>query len=120
MTAKRAIAFPFRISAQGGTATAEGDEILRDRIVQLLLTAPGDRVQLADFGCGLRDLLFDPNNEILAATTEYAIATALQRWLGAELVLENVDVQPNDGALNVSITYIRKDDLVRDNIVITL
>ena len=93
---------------------------MRGRIVQLLLTAPGERVQHPDFGCGLRNLLFDPNNEILAATTEFTISTALQRWLGDVIAVERVDVRALDDTLSIEVAYVRTDCLQRDRVVITL
>ena len=51
-----------RISASGG------DEAIRGKIIQVLFTAPGERVNLPEFGCGLFNLVFEPNDAILAAT----------------------------------------------------
>ena len=66
-------AFPFNIDERGQVATSTGDDNIRGKIVQILLTAPGERVGLPEFGCGLYDLVFDPNNDVLAAATEFAI-----------------------------------------------
>ena len=37
------------------------DEMIR----QILLTTPGERADLPEFGCGLRQLLFAPNSDAL-------------------------------------------------------
>ena len=57
-------AFPFRIDPVSGQApqaayAAHVDQMIR----QVLLTAPGERVDLPEFGCGLRQLLFAPNSD---------------------------------------------------------
>jgi hypothetical protein len=104
-------AFPFTIDNLGRVATQTGDENLHARIIQVLLTSPGERVNLPEFGCGLRELLFDPNNEILAATTEFSVSRTLVRWLGDEILVEQVAVTNDDDTLEVEVVYVRRDSL---------
>jgi len=66
----------------GQVATLTGDDNLQAKILEVVLTSPGERVNLPDFGCGLRDLVFDPNNDVLAATTEFAINKSLAAMAG--------------------------------------
>ncbi|HEX8353295.1 MAG TPA: GPW/gp25 family protein [Pyrinomonadaceae bacterium] len=105
------LAFPFHIDERGRVAVASGDENIRSKILQVLLTAPGERVNLPDFGCGLRDLLFDPNNEILAAVTEFTVTRALERWLGDEILVERVDVTSEGEQAQIEVVYVRRDRL---------
>jgi Bacteriophage baseplate protein W len=104
--------FPFRINDLGQVETSTGDANIRAKIVQIVLTAPGERVGVPEFGCGLRDLVFDPNNDILAATSEFAITRA-QQWLGDEVIVDRVDVVTNDEQLQVEVSYVRRDRLER-------
>ena len=80
--------FPFQVTPTG-TIRPSGDEDaeLRGKIVQVLFTAPGERVNQPKFGCGLLNLVFDPNNTILAAAVEFTVGQALTRWLGEEIVV---------------------------------
>ena len=48
---------------------------------QLLLTTPGERVNLPQFGCGLRSLVFAPNSDALAATVKLRVIQGLNQWL---------------------------------------
>src|ERR1700704_916266 len=93
--------FPFAVNAAGQISATASDEALRGKIIQVLFTAPGERVNLPDFGCGLFNLVFDPNNAILAAATEFTVGQALTRWLGDEIVVDGVDVESRDEALTV-------------------
>jgi len=111
-------AFPFRINDLGQVDTLTGNDNLRARVLQVLLTSPGERVNLPEFGCGLRDLVFDPSNEILAATTEFTVTKALQRWLGDEIIVQRVDVLTNaadprvpEAELQIEVVYVRRDRL---------
>lgn len=112
-TSKLAFGFPFTVDAAGRIQTTEGDETLRGKIIQVLFTAPGERVNLPEFGCGLFNLVFDPNNPILAAATEFTVGQALTRWLGDEIVVDGVDVQAAGEVMIAEIVYTKKVDLSR-------
>jgi hypothetical protein len=105
------MAFPFRIDGLGQVSAATGDDNIRAKILEVVMTAPGERVGLPEFGCGLRDLVFDPNNEILAATTEFAINRALQQWMPDDIIVQSVDVTNQDSELQIAVTYTRRDQL---------
>ena len=105
------LAFPFVIDPLGSVSSQGGSALLRGQILQLLLTSPGERVNLPDFGTRLRDLVFDPNNDVLAASTEFMITRALQKYLSDEIRVEQVAVSANDGILQVHIVYLRTSDL---------
>jgi Bacteriophage baseplate protein W len=116
---KTGFSFPFRIDELGQVATQTAEANLRARIYQVLLTAPGERVGLPEFGCGLRDLVFDPNNDILAATTEYNVRRALLRWLGDDILVEDVSTEQLDERLLVTVIYVRRDRLERSTVKLT-
>ncbi len=112
-TDRQDFAFPFRIdpasqqTAQTGYATHVGQMVR-----QVLLTTPGERVNLPQFGCGLRSLVFAPNTDALAATVKLRVIQGLSQWLAG--VVTVVDVVVGDaqggavlepGAIEVTVTY---------------
>ncbi|GIH14143.1 GPW/gp25 family protein [Rugosimonospora africana] len=106
--------FPFGVNPAGGIAPDPDDNTdLRGKIIQVLFTAPGERVNQPEFGCGLFNLVFDPNNTIMAAAVEFSIGQALTRWLGDELVVGGVDVQAREESLVAEVAYVRRRDLSR-------
>ena len=112
----RGFGFPFTINTSGRVATLSGNDNLHARIIQVLMTAPGERVNLPEFGCGLRELIFDPNNEILAAATEFTVNKALQQWLGDEILVESVDISHTDEQLQIEVVYLRRDRMERGKV----
>ncbi|HEU0177914.1 MAG TPA: GPW/gp25 family protein [Blastocatellia bacterium] len=110
--------FPFRINELGRVAALTGADNIRAKVLQTLMTSPGERVMLPEFGCGLRDLLFDPNNEVLAAATEFTVTKSLQRWLGDEILVQRVEVENIDGELQIEVIYIRRDRLTAGQVKI--
>jgi phage baseplate assembly protein W len=109
----RGLRFPFGV--EGGAITAgDGlDEEIRGKIIQVLFTARGERVNRPEFGCGLLNLVFDPNNEILAAATQFTIGQALTRWLRDEIVVDGVELKADGETLVVEVAYTRRADLAR-------
>jgi uncharacterized protein len=73
---------------------------------QILLTAPGERVNRPDFGCGLRRYLFSPNSEANAGLVKVQVAQALAKWLGTAIAVDSVEVSAVDATLNVTIAYV--------------
>lgn len=95
----RHLAFPFRIGSDGRTATPASDaEHVRDELLQLLLTSPGERLFLPEFGGGVRRLVFEPGSDVLRGVVKARITRALSRWLGHRLTVEQIDVRFGDEA----------------------
>lgn len=90
-------AFPFRIS-HGSSQAAQADyqDHVEQMIRQVLLTDPGERVCLPEFGAGLRRLLFQPLSVTLAASTQIVVLQSLKRWLGDQIVVRDVSVGTGD------------------------
>src|SRR5208283_3850315 len=67
-------AFPFRIDPASGQAAQTSYQAHVDQMIrQVLLTNRGERIDLPEFGCGLRQLLFAPHNSALDATTNLIV-----------------------------------------------
>ncbi len=105
-------AFPFRIdpTSRRGALAPDYPTHVDQLIRQILLTDPGERADLPDFGCGVRRLIFAPNSDALAATTQILVRQALQKWLSDQIVVQNVTVLPPEqtadlGQLVIQIQY---------------
>jgi phage baseplate assembly protein W len=99
------IDFPFHFGPRGQTAQSTDDDHIRQMIEQLLFTNPGERVNRPDFGSGLAQLVFAPNSVELAATIQFTMQAALQRWLGDVITLQGLDVTPDDSKLRIEVRY---------------
>jgi phage baseplate assembly protein W len=111
--ARQDFAFPFRIDpASQQTAQTSYSAHVDQMVRQLLLTAPGERVNLPQFGCGLRSLVFAPDTDALAATVKLRVIQGLTQWLAG--IVNVVDVGLTDetsgtvlepGTLQVTVIY---------------
>ncbi|MCU1264364.1 MAG: hypothetical protein JWM21_682 [Acidobacteria bacterium] len=97
--------FPFHFDARGRTGETDDSSHVRDLIEQVLFTAPGERVNRPDFGCGLHRLVFAPNSDELAAATQFLVQGSLQQWLGDLIEVNEVQVESDDARLVVHILY---------------
>jgi|SRR5271166_765799 len=110
---RRDYAFPLRIDASSlQTAQTPYASHVAQMIEQVLLTAPGERADLPQFGCGLRRLVFAPVTDSLSATLKVQVLHALGQWLAGVIDVADVSVSSgaDDGALEpgtveVTVSY---------------
>lgn len=89
------LSFPPRIGADGRLAWSEGEDNVRESIRVILLTEPGERVMREEFGCGLREFLFEPNT----VTSRQLISERIKRAIGAwepRVNVEDVKVETDE------------------------
>jgi phage baseplate assembly protein W len=101
--------FPFTLDERGRSAVTDADDHIRDMIHLVLFTAPGERVNRPEFGCGVKQLVFAPLSDALTAATEQLIHGALIRWLDPVISLEKVSTTANEATLEIKISYVRRE-----------
>ena len=74
-------------------------------IEQVIFTSPGERVNRPTFGSGLMQLVFEPNSDTLATTTQFLVQGALQQWLGDLIEVNDVQVAHRESTLQVTVNY---------------
>jgi len=102
----RHLGFPFRIGRDGRTVPAGSrEDHIRDELIQLLLTDPGERAYLPELGGGVRRLVFEPVDEAAQGLTKARITRAITNWLGHRVELEDLDVVVAGETLVVEVRY---------------
>lgn len=122
--AKRSIvgtgfAFPMQIDVLGGTEVSDEDANIRQSMMLILGTAPGERLYRPDFGCAIHDIMFEPNTMLTAAKIEYEVKKSL---LAFEPRVADVEVKAapdidEPTRMNVSITYVIRKTNATANLV---
>ncbi len=104
----------------GGIAMAEGDAAVRQSIMLLIATRPGERVMRPDYGCDLQRLVFEPGDETTAGLAIHYVRRALQRFEPRAEIL-HLDARPSDGAvLLVTLEYRVRATQRTDSLTISL
>ena len=102
----RGWAFPIRLDQQGDIALASGEDDIRQAILIILGTAPGERVMRPDFGAGLQALVFEPLNTATKALVKHRVEEALLVW---EPRIDSLEVNVTDertlGRLLIELRY---------------
>lgn len=104
------IHYPFAIDRQLGVLMEEKDfsQHVRQMIMQVLLTSPGERINRPDFGCGLRRLVFAPNSDTSANLMQVTVVQALEKWLGDLIEVSEVQVKAVNEKLELGVIYVLK------------
>lgn len=117
--AQRFLDYPYSVSSTGVPKLTGTDDHMRDLILQVLFTRPGERVNLPEFGVGIQQLVFAPNSDMLRASAQFLISNSLQRWLGDRLDVNQVSVTSTPGeeeVVMIEITYTVKATQQRQNL----
>ena len=95
------VAFPF--NADGVfIQTFTQKEQVKSNLINVLLTEPGERVNLPDFGVGLKRLLFETQTATLEARIDNQVKIYIPE---ITLISANANFSPNEHILYIRITY---------------
>lgn len=102
----RHLSFPFRIGSDGRTAgVATLEEHIRDEVIQLVLTNPGERAFVPEFGGGARRLVFEGTGLTTMTMAKAMLSQALSRWLGHRITVEDLVVEAEGATLDIDLKY---------------
>lgn len=120
-------AFPFRIDpVSQQTAQAAYAPHVEQMVRQLLLTTPGERVDLPQFGCGLRSLVFAPNSSALEATVKLRVIQGLSQCLAGVVDVGDVVLGADTGSvlepggIEVTVTYTLVETQSTQSVTVTV
>ncbi len=123
------LAYPFHFGTRsvqlggqhdGVAVIDDADRHLRDKVLAVLFTAPGERLNNPRFGVGLGRKVFEPISDLQLAALEYQVTQGLRRDLGSEVEVRSVDISGEGGELRVEIKYSRRGDVRPQNLEILL
>ena len=102
------VGWNFPVAQSGGQiAMAQYEEDVRQAVLIVLLTGPGERLMRPDFGAGLNDFLFEPINPTTMAAIQRRVEDSLIDWeprIDVISVTVSADAK-NAATLLIDITY---------------
>lgn len=95
------------LTPRGGLQMLADRACVRQALLLLLLTRPGERVMRPTYGCELYKLLFWPNDDTTAGLAIHYVRTAIARWEPrVDRVRVDATRNPDDpGRLDVTLEY---------------
>lgn len=110
------------VADSGRLEWQNGNKSIREVMLNILLTRPGERLMRPEFGAGILDFIHYPNNETTRALIVDAAQRALTRW-EPRVTLEEVNLVSDPLRLshaNLSISYRLLYDGSRDSLDLAL
>lgn len=106
---------PFFGGSQNVLSRQEDDRLIKNDILQLLLTVPGERVMRPDFGVNLRNFVFEP----MTQRSLFSLRTEIQHQIATQeprVIVRDVELERDDDANKLAIRItasLRKDPMRR-------
>jgi len=104
--------FPLQVTPRGKLALSRNESRIEESITFILGTRLGERLMQPDFGCGIHDLLFAPNNP---ATHALAVAAVRRALVAHEPRIDVFSIVPETSPAEPSLLLIRIDYRIRAN-----
>lgn len=103
---------PLQITPAGKIAQARYEQRIEESIYLILSTAKGERVMLPEFGCGIHDLVFAPNN---STTLTLVVQTVREALVAYEPRIDVLDVSAETAPAELNLLLIRINYRIRAN-----
>ena len=99
--------FPVGVNGSGGIGLSAGTDEIDESIAIIVGTSPGERVMRPDFGCGIHELVFAPNDAATRGMAEHYVREALLQWEPRIDVLEVRTTASGDQGeeIRISVDY---------------
>ena len=104
--------FPLQVTPGGTIAQARYEQRLEESIYLILSTARGERVMLPEFGCGIHELVFAPNN---TTTLTVVVQTVREALVAYEPRIDVLDVDAETAPEEPNLLLIRINYRIRAN-----
>ena len=103
---------------KGGIAVSSQQQKVKESILMILSTRPGERVMRPNFGCRLYKLAFHPNNTGTANLARHYVEEALATW-EPRIILREIVVQNDrqNNRLLIDMQYVLKSTYEPQNLV---
>jgi len=102
----KAIALPFSFNGDGGVnSTQDLKKIIQDRVVLVVMTQIGERINRPKYGTAVKNSLFESTDKASNIIKD-EVANGFNLWLNYLTLLSvNPVVDPLDGHISINITY---------------
>lgn len=109
--------FPYPIvkTPNGYFHPVKGVDAIKADLLQLLMTNPGERVMMPDFGCALRKLCFEPLDSILTQQARDIVIEALTKW-EPRIAVEEINITTDTDTDSLYIRILFRDPQNIENI----
>lgn len=106
----KGVGYPFTRGDRGYFKESSGLDLIEGNIMQIIGTIPGERVMLPEFGCKIRQVLFDHINAGTLALAKTYVIDAIKRWEGrVVLISTEVLASEDESYIRLVLNYRYKE-----------
>ena len=102
------VQLPLTYSGEDGPYTLNKNlrDVVKQNLKMLVLTIPGERIMLPDFGCGLYRLLFEPMSPVTYQQVSTVIHKQVQKYMPF-INIETIAFETSDQDQNLNLNQVR-------------
>jgi len=97
------IKFPFQRGSTSFPASATDDELIKDSLLQLVLTMSGERIMRPDFGTKATAFVFENNDSVLGNLLRAEIQGVVAKY---EPRIQLMDIQVEQRSTEIVVTLV--------------
>jgi phage baseplate assembly protein W len=94
--------YPITKHPLGLLRTQGGMNQVKSDLLVLLLTEPGERIMLPEFGTPLRQFFFEPNDSTLVDKVKQVISNSINTW-EPRIAVNQIDVTNDESSIGKSL-----------------
>lgn len=105
--------YPIIKHPRGFLRTQDGIDQIKSDMLSLLLTTPGERVMLPNFGTPLKEVMFDPNDPVTVDRVREMIIKSINLW-EPRVTIEQIQItgSVDEDDLNPEDDFTQKDHIL--------
>ncbi len=92
---------------------------IRESIKNIILTPRGSELMDPNFGCGIHDLLFSPNDKITEDIMKDIIKRDLLNY-EPRISVKSIKINSEDSKIDISVSYFIKETDASDNVYVII
>jgi len=101
----RGIQFPFECGETSFPKESTDSDLIKESLIQIILTQRGERVMRSDFGCDTLSIVFENNDLALENRIRTDVLTAIGKW-EPRVIVRQVAVTRKEAEVVIDIVYV--------------
>ena len=115
----KGMAFPFQKGQTSFPKQVTDNDLIRQSLIQIILTPTGSRIMRPDFGTNVLTYVFENNTTLLGMKIRQDVGAAISRF-EPRVILRGIGVARQDNAVIVTIGYMVKVTAEQDRVILRM
>lgn len=113
----KGIAYPFQLGTNSFPKVATDSDLIRQSLIQIVLTPKGSRIMRPEFGTNVLQHVFENNTTMLGVKIRNDVTAAISRF-EPRVILQGIGIVREDASVIITIGYTVKLTQQQDRVVL--